>query len=254
MDIAVDVVADRLNELGAPFLALRAGRLNYQKQLSFQLQDLLANKVDLNDGFEEHALANLSDMKDLIDMITSLENKAEKILNLEKKWTEANKEVKNQEKIIGETVFIKSALKKEEIDTVTDIISTLSKNLEKNNIIANTGNFFAVKNLKKILNIESFEINNENLMTLKTELELATLIYNARRIESEIQNTGNLHVITEQIKSLRKKHCSLAADILKNKRREALKGLMTDQVKRQRLFVHSKSLVERKRNLQNRSR
>ncbi|MBQ6516965.1 AAA family ATPase [bacterium] len=252
MDKAVDVVADRLNELGAPFLALRAGRLNYQKQLSFQLQDLLANKVDLNDGFEEHALANLSDMKDLIDMIHSLESKAEKILALEKKWTEANKEVKNQEKIIGETVFIKNVLKKEEIDTVTDIISTLSKNLEKNNIIANTGNFFAVKNLKKILNIDSFEVNNENLMTLKTELELATLIYNARRIESEIQNTGNLHIITEQIKSLRKKHCSLAADILKNKRREALKGLMTDQVKRQRLFVHSKSLVERKRNLQNR--
>lgn len=30
MDKAVDVVADRLNELGAPYLALRAGRMNYQ--------------------------------------------------------------------------------------------------------------------------------------------------------------------------------------------------------------------------------
>lgn len=30
MDKAVDVVADRLNNLGAPYLALRAGRMNYQ--------------------------------------------------------------------------------------------------------------------------------------------------------------------------------------------------------------------------------
>ena len=37
MDKAVDVVAERLNSLGAPFLALRAGRLNYQKELSLQL-------------------------------------------------------------------------------------------------------------------------------------------------------------------------------------------------------------------------
>ena len=32
MDKAVDVVADRLNNLGAPYLALRAGRMNYQRQ------------------------------------------------------------------------------------------------------------------------------------------------------------------------------------------------------------------------------
>ena len=37
MDKAVDVVADRLNSLGAPFLALRAGRLNYQKQFSIYI-------------------------------------------------------------------------------------------------------------------------------------------------------------------------------------------------------------------------
>ena len=51
---------------------------------------------------------------------------------------------------------------------------------------------------------------------------------------------------------MRKKQKRLAIDILKNKRREALKGLMHDPVKRQRLFVHSKSLTERKKNLQNR--
>ena len=56
MDKAVDVVAERLNELGAPFLALRAGRLNYQRELSMQLQDLLANKVDLDEGAENSIL------------------------------------------------------------------------------------------------------------------------------------------------------------------------------------------------------
>ena len=34
MDKAVDVVAERLNDLGASHMALRAGRLNYQRQLS----------------------------------------------------------------------------------------------------------------------------------------------------------------------------------------------------------------------------
>ena len=50
--------------------------------------------------------------------------------------------------------------------------------------------------------------------------------------------------------NMKKKQKRLAIDILKNKRREALKGLMQDPVKRQRLFVHSKSLTERKKNLQ----
>ena len=39
-------------------------------------------------------------------------------------------------------------------------------------------------------------------------------------------------------------------DILKSKRRTALKGLLRDQTKRQRLIVHTKSLTERKQNLQ----
>lgn len=56
MDKAVDVVADRLNELGAPYLALRAGRMNYQKQLSLKLQDLLSGKADLDDDVEDYIL------------------------------------------------------------------------------------------------------------------------------------------------------------------------------------------------------
>lgn len=56
MDKAVDVVADRLNDLGAPYLALRAGRMNYQKQLSLQLQDLLAGKVELDEDVDDFIL------------------------------------------------------------------------------------------------------------------------------------------------------------------------------------------------------
>ncbi len=41
MDKAVDVVAERLNDLGASHMALRAGRLNYQRQLSEELNNLL---------------------------------------------------------------------------------------------------------------------------------------------------------------------------------------------------------------------
>jgi superfamily I DNA and/or RNA helicase len=51
---------------------------------------------------------------------------------------------------------------------------------------------------------------------------------------------------------LKKKQKTLAIEILKGKRRNALKGLLRDQVKRQRLIVHTKALTTRKKNLQNR--
>ena len=93
MDKAVDVVAERLNSLGAPFLALRAGRQNYQRELSMQLQDLLANKVDLDDGVENSILCDVSDMENLLKAIRDLENKSEKIIKLEGEWTEINAQI-----------------------------------------------------------------------------------------------------------------------------------------------------------------
>ena len=48
MDKAVDVVAERLNDLGASHMALRAGRLNYQRQLSEELNNLLSQNIDLD--------------------------------------------------------------------------------------------------------------------------------------------------------------------------------------------------------------
>ena len=251
MDKAVDVVAERLNQLGAPFLALRAGRLNYQRELSMQLQDLLSNKVDLDEGIESSIMCDVSDMEALLKSVTEMEKKAEQIIKLENDWTSVNEEIKLEEPNHKNHLYIKSNLKGDEIKAVEEIISTLSSNLEKAGFFASLKNGSSLSKLKKIIKT-NFEVNNENLMILKTELEFAKLVCKARMIETEIQSIGNIHVISEQLRTMRKKQRKLAIDILKSKRRIALKGLMQDPVKRQRLFVHSKSLVERKKNLQSR--
>ena len=252
MDKAVDVVAERLNDLGAPFLALRAGRLNYQRELSMQLQDLLSNKVDLDEDAENTMFCDVTDMEKLIKSMSELEKKAGKIIKLEGEWNGVNEEIKLQEPEHQNHRYIKRDLKGDEVKAVEEIISTLSSNLEKSGFWAGLKNTSSVAKLKKILKLSNFEVNNENLIVLGTELEYAKLICNARMIETEIQTTGNIHVISEQLRTMRKKQKKLAVDILKSKRREALRDLMRDPVKRQRLFVHSKSLVERKKNLQNR--
>lgn len=252
MDKAVDVVADRLNELGAPFLALRAGRLNYQKQLSYQLQDLLSGKVDIDSDFEDSLFAGVDDMKQHLDLLKQMENKCEQIIKLENDWHNLFLDVEQQEKAIGNTRFIKTTLKKSEIDTISNIIKTLENNMDKTGFFANIANYGSVSQLKKILKLKNFDVDYENLGVLKSELEVANLIWRLRKIESDIQKTENLHVLSEQIRQMKKKQKPLAINILKGRRRESLKGLLRDQIKRQRLIVHAKSLVERKKNLQNR--
>ncbi len=252
MDKAVDVVAERLNSLGAPFLALRAGRLNYQKELSMQLQDLLAGKVDLDEGAENSILCDVSDMENLLKAINDLEKKSEKIIKLEGEWTGVKGQIDLEKPMHSNPKFIKNILKEDEITTVENSIKALSENLEKSGFWTGIKNMSAIGNLKKILKINNFDVNNENLALLQNELEFAKLVCKARMIETEIQTTGNIHILSEQIRNMKQKQKRLAIDILKTKRRQALKGLMQDPVKRQRLFVHSKSLVERKKNLQNR--
>lgn len=252
MDKAVDVVAERLNDIGAPYLALRAGRLNYQKQLSFQLQDLLSNKVDLDEDVENNVLVDVSDMEDLLESIRELEQKAENIIKLEKEWTEIGQEVAEKKKIIGNPEYIKGKFKRSEINHIKSLTDELEKNLQKSGFFTSLNNYTSINKLKKLLKIDSIEINQATILKLNEELELADIVCKAKDVEEEIMALGNIHVITEKIRTLKKKQKKLVTDILINKRREALKGLMRDQVKRQRLFVHSKSLVERKKSLQNR--
>lgn len=252
MDKAVDVVSDRLNELGAPFLALRAGRINYQKQLSFQLQDLLSNKVDLDSEYENAIFADVKDMKDLLNNIKDLENKSENIIKLEQKWQELFVIKTEQERVIGQPKFIRDVLKKSEIEQIVDLIKIIEKNLEKTGFFASISNYTSKNKLKKILKLNEYNPIYENITRLKEELEVAKLACEMRMIESDIQKLGNLHVNSEQIRMLKRKQRNLAIEILKGKRRESLKGLLRDQTKRQRLIVHTKSLIERKKNLQNR--
>lgn len=250
MDKAVDVVAERLNELGASHMALRAGRLNYQRQLSNELDNLLAQPQDLDDGVEDILLVDNKDMKDHLDMLKSLENKSEKIIKLEKDWHDKLEEVQEQEKILGKPEFIKSSLKKGEIDIISGIIKILKGNIEKAGFLSKIANFTSLGQLKKILKLKDFDVTYENLGRLKEELMFANLNWSLRSIEAEIQKTGNLHVLSEQIRTMKRKQKTLATNILKNKRREALKGLLRDENKRRRLKVHAKSLVTNRKRLQ----
>ncbi len=250
MDKAVDVVAERLNDLGASHMALRAGRLNYQRQLSEELNNLLSQNSTLDDGVEDMLLLDTKDMKDHLDILKNMENKSENIIKLEKDWHDKFLEVQEQEKLLGKHEFVKTSLKKGEIDIISGIIKVLEHNMEKAGFIAKIANFTSLSQLKKLLNIKEFDVNFENLGKLKQEIEFANLEWNLRRIEAEIQKTGNLHVLSEQIRTMKRKQKTLAVNILKNKRREALKELLRDENKRRRLKVHAKSLVTSRKRLQ----
>ena len=251
MDKAVDVVAERLNDLGASHMALRAGRLNYQRQLSEELNNLLAqNNSDLDDDIEDILLVDTKDMKDHLDMLKNMENKSETIIKLEKNWHDKLEEVEEQEKILGKKEYIKKTLKKGEIDMVAGIIKVLDHNMEKAGFISKIANFTSLGQLKKILNLKDFDVNYETIGKLKQELEFANMEWSLRKIEADIQKTGNLHMLAEQIRTMKRKQKSLATNILKNKRREALKELLRDENKRRRLKVHAKSLVANRKRLQ----
>ena len=222
MDKAVDVVAERLNDLGASHMALRAGRLNYQRQLSEELNNLLNNDNGLDDNVEDILLVDTKDMKDHLDMLKNLENKSESIIKLEKDWHDKLLEIEEQEKVLGEKIFIKTSLKKGEIDIISGIIKVLEANIEKAGFISKIANFTSLTQLKKMLKLKEFNVTYENLGKLKQELEFANLEWSLRNIEANIQKIGNLHMLSEQIRTMKRKQKTLATNILKNKRREAL--------------------------------
>ena len=250
MDKAVDVVADRLNELGAPYLALRAGRTNYQRQLSLQLQDLLSGKVGLDNDVEDYIFADTKDMKQHLDILRETEEKCENILKLERKWHDLRDEIKQHALTIGEMQYIKRPLKKSEIDNVNNIIKTLTENMEKAGFFAGLKNMSSLRQLKKILVLKDFDVESETLDRLKVELDFTTQKWQLRKIEADIQKIGNLHVMMEQIRQLKRKQKTLAINILKSTRREALKALLRDDKKKRRIKVHAMSLVERRKKLQ----
>ncbi len=251
MDKAVDVVADRLNELGAPFLALRAGRLNYQKQLSYQLQDLLAGKIDIDDGAEEYLTADVQDMKDHLDKMYELQNKCDKIINLEKQWHDLYEEIKLSGKSYDTNEYIKNVLSKSDIEEFENAFATFDKNKGKSGFFANVSNHNAKNQIKKLLNLKDIKFDDEFFEELNLEYDFAKKDFNLHKIESQIQKTGNIHLMIEQIKNMKKKQKTLASNILKNRRRQSLVGILKDQVKKNRLKIHARSLVQKSSRRQN---
>jgi len=251
MDKAIDVVADRLNDLGAPYMALRAGRQNYQKQLYFQLQDLLSNKVDIDTGFEDSILVSVEDMKNLLHTIRDLEEKCEKIIILEKDWCKYLVEQEKQADKVRERI-LEPKINNEEIEIAFDVIEKIEDYLENRGFFNAILKSLAFASLKKILDLRNVSLDYMILQDVKEELTLLQITNNLRKAEIDINKIGNIHQLLENIRLLRRKQRNLAVDILKNQRRNSLKRVIGDQVKRQRLIVHSKALVERKKNLQNR--
>lgn len=251
MDKAVDVVAERLNDLGAPFLALRAGRLNYQRQLNEQLKDLVNGKVDIDDGAEDYLTADVQDMKDHLDKIYELQNKCDKIINLEKKWHDISEEIRLTSKSYENNELIKEILSKDDIEQLENIIENAEKNLEKTGFIANISNHNVKNQLKKMFKLKDIKINREVIDEIKSELEFAKLDYELHNTETQIQKTGNLHLMLEQISQMKKKQKTIASNILKNKRRQSLIGILKDSVKKNRLKIHARSLVEKSLRRQN---
>jgi len=251
MDKAIDVVADRLNDLGAPYMALRAGRQNYQKQLYFQIQDLLSNKVDIDTGFEDSILVSLDDMKNLLNTIKDLEEKCEKIINLEKDWSDYLVEQEKQSKSVRERI-LEPKMNNEEIAIAFDVIEKIEEYLEHRGLFNSILKSMAFASLKKILGLKNIAIDYMVLQDIKEELSLLEITNNLRKTEIDINKIGNVHQLLENIRLLKRKQRNLAIDILKNQRRNSLKRVIGDQVKRQRLIIHSKALIERKKNLQNR--
>lgn len=81
MDKAVDVVAERLNELGASHMALRAGRLNYQRSLSSELNALIAEHSGLDEDVEDALFADTDDMKTISTYFGIPKTKAKRLSN-----------------------------------------------------------------------------------------------------------------------------------------------------------------------------
>lgn len=251
MDKAVDVVADRLNELGAPYLALRVGRLNYRRELKSELEELINHKRNLDEGAEEYLTAEVQDMKDHLDKMYELQNKCDKIINLEKQWHDVYEDILASSKTYETNDYIKNILDKDELEQLESTLQVLEENSEKTGFIANITNHNAKNQLKKILKLKNIKVDEDTLETLKSEFEFAKQDRKLHDIETKIQRTGNIHLMLEQITKMKKKQKKLAVNILKNVRRQALKGILNDRNKTNRLKIHALSLVEKSYRKQN---
>lgn len=252
MDKAVDVVSERLNSLGAPYLCLRAGRANYQKQLNSQLEDLISGKVELDDGYEDSVLAEVEDLECLINNRKDIEHSCESLLSLEADWKTAFEKLNEFISEQGKQDLINEKISIEDIEKLKIQLEKVSCLLNKTGFVNSLITKISYGRILSKLKVKSYPVSNENIDILKLNLAQKRLETELAEVETSIERIGNVGILLEEIKALRIKQKSLAVEILKNKRREAIKLLIRDKFKKQRLIIHSKSLVERKKNLQNR--
>ena len=252
MDKAVDVVSDRMNKFGAKFLCLRAGKPDYQKKLSMQLQDLISNKVDLEAGIENAVLTEVDDLNTVLGHKADFEKKCGKIFQLENEWNKIFKEYEKIKNNQPESRLIKASLHLQEVHSCRKFIDKIENLSDKEGFINNLSLKILTFILNRKIKTEKTLFLYEELEQIRQELEIIELKEKLKRIEIQITKNGNLAQIFDNLKELREKYKVTAVDILKNKRRDALKALIHDQYKRQRLIIHSKALIERKKNIQNR--
>ncbi len=252
MDKAVDVVSNKLNSFGAKFLCLRAGKPNYQKHLSIQLQDLISNKVDLESGIESAILAEITDLNIIAENKEDFEKKCNEILRLENEWYKIFKQYEEIKNNNQENKLINTHLYGQEISSCRKLLDKQEKVSEKSGFINDLQLKFLVFILNRKFKTEIKFFSCETIEQLRQELNLIELKEKLKKTEIQITRKGNLNQLFENLKELRDKYKQTAVEILKNKRREALKALVRNQYKRQRLIIHSKALVEKKKHIQNR--
>ncbi|MEI7474901.1 MAG: AAA domain-containing protein [bacterium] len=252
MDKAVDVVSERLNSLGTPYLCLRAGRSNYQKQLNAKLEELVSGKVDLDDGYEDSVLAEIEDLESLINNRKAIEYSCEELLTLEHKWKKAFEQLNEFTSSKGEQTLINEKFNVEDIEKFNLQLEKIADLIEKTGFINSLITKISYAKLLSSLKIKSYPISYENIDVLRLNLAQKKLEAALRTVETGIERIGNIGILLGDVKELRNRQKTLAVEILQNKRREAVKSLIRDKFKKQRLIIHSKSLVERKKNLQNR--
>jgi len=246
MDKAVDVVSDRLNGFGAKFLCMRAGKPDYQKQLSFQLQDLISNKIDLDSGFESAVLTELDDLKLIVDNKDDVDKKNLAIFGLESEWFSV---FQHYEKIEKEERLVNNSLSPNDVNRCRKWLNIAENLYEKEGML----NKLQLKTLQILLKYKlKTDVTEELIPRIKQDLDIIELKEKLKKIEIKISKNGNITQNFDCIRDLNQKYCETAIELLKDKRRTALKALIRDQYKRQRLIIHSKALIERKKNLQNR--
>lgn len=247
MDKATDVIADRLNTLGAPYLALRAGRAGYQRKLAHDLDNLSKNLVELDEGFEDTIIIQNEDMEKLIAKIKVNMKKCDKIIKLESEWFEQMLKARENAAGTCSREFFATRPDYESLQKTKAVLAEIRDLFLKHDIFSKIKTFVKTGELKKLIGAKDLKITAQTAMKLAEEIKSFESETAAEKIENDIYSEGNLTELTDEIGALQKKQKGLAVGILRKKRREALKLLLRDERKIRRLRDHVRALTAKEK-------